>query len=130
MYQVMLYNKFLSFVVVWSSVSIMSEIIMPFSSLAQETWTSINTALRVSSVTMFVLILQVRQMQEHISSLQLSRCVGCHVDLSVADKLALASSLLQFYDHGHSFNRDILQTEFAWVWDMCGQTCELFWEHK
>jgi cytochrome oxidase assembly protein ShyY1 len=37
MYQVMLYNKFLSFVVVWSSVSIMSEIIMPFSSLAQET---------------------------------------------------------------------------------------------
>jgi hypothetical protein len=58
-------------------------------------------------------ILQVRQMQEHISSLQLSRCVGCHVDLSVTDKLALASSLLQYYDHGRTFNTDILQTEFA-----------------
>jgi hypothetical protein len=52
-------------------------------------------------------------MQQHISSVQLSRCVGCHMDLSVTDKLALASSLLQYYDHGHSFNRDVLHTEFA-----------------
>lgn len=63
--------------------------------------------------TLFVVIWQVKQMQEHISSFQLSRCVGCHVDLSMADKLAMASSLLQYYDHGHSFNRDILHTEFA-----------------
>ncbi|KAJ9576201.1 hypothetical protein L9F63_006934, partial [Diploptera punctata] len=55
----------------------------------------------------------VKQMQQHISSVQLSRCVGCHMDLSVSDKLALASSLLQFYDHGHTFNRDTLHTEFA-----------------
>ncbi|KAJ4445258.1 N-alpha-acetyltransferase 25, NatB auxiliary subunit [Periplaneta americana] len=55
----------------------------------------------------------VKQMQQHISSVQLSRCVGCHLDLSVTDKLALASSLLQYYDHGHSFNRDIQHTEFA-----------------
>ncbi|KAJ9597152.1 hypothetical protein L9F63_026958, partial [Diploptera punctata] len=49
-----------------------------------------------------------------ISRVQLSRCVGCHMDLSVSDKLApRASSLLQFYDHGHTFNRDTLHTEFA-----------------
>lgn len=68
------------------------------------------------------MILQIKQMQQHISSVQLSRCVGCHTDLSVADKLALASSLLQYYDHGHSFNRDIQHTEFAWVWDMYSRT--------
>ncbi|PSN43752.1 hypothetical protein C0J52_06409 [Blattella germanica] len=55
----------------------------------------------------------VKQMQQHISSVQLSRCVGCHVDMCVADKLALASSLLQFYEHGHTFTREILSTEFA-----------------
>ncbi|XP_021913632.1 N-alpha-acetyltransferase 25, NatB auxiliary subunit isoform X3 [Zootermopsis nevadensis] len=55
----------------------------------------------------------IRRMQQHISSVQLSRCVGCHMDLNVVDKLALASSLLQYYDHGHTFNRDVLQTEFA-----------------
>ncbi|XP_049839174.1 N-alpha-acetyltransferase 25, NatB auxiliary subunit isoform X1 [Schistocerca gregaria] len=55
----------------------------------------------------------VRQMQQHISSIQLVRTMGLHSQLTDSERLELVTHLLRCYEHGKCFNAGSLQTEFG-----------------
>ncbi|XP_067015410.2 N-alpha-acetyltransferase 25, NatB auxiliary subunit [Anabrus simplex] len=56
----------------------------------------------------------VKQMQQHVCSLQLARTIGLHLEMSIDERIALVQTLLLYYQHGMQFNTENLQTEFAY----------------
>nr|CAD7589516.1 unnamed protein product [Timema genevievae] len=54
-----------------------------------------------------------QQLQLHITSLQLFRCISCHEELNLSNKRQLSLSLYQHYRHGIEFNKSLLHTDIA-----------------
>lgn len=54
----------------------------------------------------------VYRMQQHISTILLSRHLGYHESLSSAEKLQLTTCFLRYFQHGMRFNIDPLPTDF------------------
>ncbi|KAE8748112.1 hypothetical protein FOCC_FOCC005115 [Frankliniella occidentalis] len=54
----------------------------------------------------------VYRMQQHISTILLSRHLGYHENLSSAEKLQLTTCFLRYFQHGMRFNIDPLPTDF------------------
>ena len=60
----------------------------------------------------FIFFFQVRQQQQYLSSIQISRMLGCHEKLSSEDKVRTSICLLRYFQHGMQFNVDPLPTDF------------------
>ncbi|XP_052801736.1 N-alpha-acetyltransferase 25, NatB auxiliary subunit-like [Mya arenaria] len=61
-----------------------------------------------------VYVENVKQMQRHITSLQLCRCLGCHENLTKEGKLSFAHELVQRHNHGIQFGEDLLTTDLQY----------------
>ena len=56
-----------------------------------------------SLIALFLRPFQVKQMQRHITALQLCQCLGCQVNSSKDDKIHLAKELVERHKQGIKF---------------------------